>query len=639
MARVEQPISGSGGIPLASDPMVGFLPRLFLPAVALFGVLLALPSPCSAQAKEAAAALPAVSAVPSVPSAPRKHPPIVNPAAAKCLSCHEEVSRVKRQHAPVGDGCLSCHEFATVGSGQTVRLSSPLPALCLSCHEGLRTAAEGKLSAAHAPAGDCTTCHKPHGSDVPGHLSARVPQLCLSCHAAEKVNKTHKVPVSRANCTSCHAPHGSTQRGMLSGRIQHAPFRESSCSGCHRAALGSRALLKGSAASLCYTCHADAEKRFGKAGTIQHGAVAQGLCTGCHDPHLSQARGLLRQPEPEICIGCHPAIRQKVTGKGAHGPAAEGCAGCHEPHTAVRPKLLKSAVPGLCLGCHPLSEKKPGKPGSTSLPTVLAAKHLGADLSKSACVSCHDPHGSERPHHLASGSVHEPFGAGSCGACHAGSARKLVARDVRSLCLSCHGAVAEAASKATIQHAAMGGPCTTCHDPHASALPKLVRALGEELCTPCHEGLKTRAGRVPHGATHQIGCQSCHLAHGGEKPRLLRALGNDLCNGCHLDGSVVRDAQGNVNLPGGFRLAGDEAKALRLISLDSARERNHPVPGHLVSGKAKASHDPRNAVAAELEGREITCLSCHGPHSGASKALFIKDIAGQAQLCQACHRK
>ena len=117
---------------------------------------------------------------------------------------------------------------------------------------------------------------------------------------------------------------------------------------------------------------------------------------------------------------------------------------------------------------------------------------------------------------------------------------------------------------------------------------------------------------------------------------MLRATGNDLCNGCHLADLVKPAADGTIVLPGGAVLAPAFAKGLSRIALDTTRTKGHPQRNHPVAGIAKAS---RNPLAKTIAGKEMTCTSCHSPHSGKSGGLFVGGAATQAQLCLSCHPK
>jgi DmsE family decaheme c-type cytochrome len=88
---------------------------------------------------------------------------------------------------------------------------------CFGCHAEKR----GPFVFEHVTgvAGDCLSCHEPHGSSNPKELvRARVDRLCLECHStlsAETLGSQppsfHNLSLPRyQNCTTCHvAVHGS----------------------------------------------------------------------------------------------------------------------------------------------------------------------------------------------------------------------------------------------------------------------------------------------------------------------------------------------------------------------------------------------------------------------------------------------
>ncbi|MHB8798368.1 MAG: cytochrome c3 family protein [Thermoanaerobaculia bacterium] len=551
-----------------------------------------------------------------------KHPTLVDPAKAKCETCHEEILRPKVKHAAAEGDCSSCHEFRRADGKTTVQLTAEIPALCLACHDSLRAAAEGTLKALHAPVSDCTSCHRPHASDDAHLLNAPVKQVCAACHTAEDVNEGHPIPVSRADCLSCHLPHGGDENGFLAGSVRHVPFEERSCDACHRKGRGTKARFQQEGGALCFACHSDVGESIGEG--VVHTALKRGQCTGCHDPHLSSQQKLLKAPGNETCSSCHPMVAAKASADGAHAPARKDCTTCHDAHRSENEALLRSPVPALCLECHSPKEK------------TLAAKHLGADLAKTDCSSCHDPHGSKQKHLLSAGSLHAPFESG-CDTCHEGTTTKLVEKDTRALCLACHGDVADAAAKAAVPHAAMEGECTVCHTPHASAQAKLLRAPGGEVCIGCHGDQITKPGEVEHGVIGLFGCQSCHLPHGGANAKMLRTIGNDLCSGCHLDRLVEPAADGTITLPGGAKLDAVRAKALSRIALDSERAKDHPQQNHPVTGTMRDGK--RNPLARGVVGKDLSCSSCHSPHMGRSRALFVGGAESASQLCLQCHPK
>ncbi len=551
------------------------------------------------------------------------HPRLVSVNASKCSMCHAKLTRgAKVIHAPVEDDCTSCHDVSVTKEGTTVELSAPEPDLCVMCHDGMEAAAAGDLEAPHAPVTDsCLTCHQPHAGENEHLLIAAGKDLCLECHDADDLKTSHAVPVSRASCTSCHNPHGSSAAGMLIGNVVHAPFADGSCEGCHRVGRGTKIRLRLEGATLCYACHSDLEEEF-STGSV-HTAVSNGDCIGCHNPHMADQPKMLLGEGSALCFSCHEDIKAKVEGDGAHAAVEDGCDGCHDPHRSDEPFQLLDEATNLCLMCHDAEDED------------LRAKHLGADLDSVSCVGCHDPHGSSEEHLLADGSIHAPF-IDDCETCHEGSAGAIMEDGGKGLCFACHSDIEEEIAAAAVPHDAIEmGECVDCHNPHASSQPTLLRSPGGTVCTTCHEDQAPGPEEISHGVIDWFGCQSCHAPHGGKNDHLLKEAGNGLCTGCHLSGTVKADADGVLELPGGLVVPPSKVKQLKLVDLDSTQSKNHPIPNHPVSGWPTG--EGRSKVPKSFG--QISCLSCHVPHTAGSKELFAFGAKTSFELCMDCHPK
>jgi predicted CXXCH cytochrome family protein len=153
-----------------------------------------------------------------------------------CLKCHDSAkafANLPSQHSPVNGGlqCLSCHE---PHAGQAVNvLKKGGDALCFECHD--RALTEGKVKHAALEQG-CTACHGPHGGDGPRLITEKdVADLCRTCHT-DLTKHYHPTQSTRPDprtgqpmrCTSCHRPHGSDLEGLLT----HDPKRDL-CIQCH----------------------------------------------------------------------------------------------------------------------------------------------------------------------------------------------------------------------------------------------------------------------------------------------------------------------------------------------------------------------------------------------------------------------
>jgi len=145
--------------------------------------------------------------------------------------------------------------------------------------------------------------------------------------------------------------------------------------------------------------------------------------------------------------------------------------------------------------------------------------------------------------------------------------------------------------------------CGYCHTPGGS--PKYLPLRREaELCNSCHaeKAAEFRKRKFVHGPIEAGMCEPCHDPHGSPYPAQLRLKINDLCLSCHetirKDFHVVRTTTGE---------------------------------GHPLGGRP----DPSKAGT----GRELSCISCHNPHSGDGRFFFQGNAVDRSALCILCHNK
>lgn len=187
-----------------------------------------------------------------------------------------------------------------------------------------------------------------------------------------------------------------------------------------------------------------------------------------------------------------------------------------------------------------------------------------------ACTRCHNPHDAERP--------------------------GLLSADVAELCTSCHATVRGAIERGAVRHepVATGGRCVTCHDPHGSSFRRLLRANAFDLCMGCHgkDGVRTSDGRPVrnlaavlaarpywHAPVRAKDCTSCHLPHASAIPGLLAAPYPDtfyapyepgryrLCFQCHDEQAFSTPETATLT---GFR---DGSRNLHHLHVDRKRGR------------------------------------------------------------------
>jgi predicted CXXCH cytochrome family protein len=277
---------------------------------------------------------------------------VVNPKEGMCTTCHTVTTETDKE---------TKHP-----DNLTITLSRQGSDLCYKCHEP-----KDKKKTVHAPVmgGDCISCHNPHQSANKGLLKEAMPRLCFQCH-----------------------PESMMKQGNM-----HPPVAAGDCSGCHdnhQSDFPSRLVQEGNA--LCFTCHPDKEDGI-KTKKVVH-LPAKQSCILCHSAHGSANKAMLVDAVPGVCSICHPnesTLAKKAIIK--HGPMNDtrSCMNCHDPHFSEQKGLLSAAQTDLCVGCHNTEmDTESGK--VKDLMAFLAANEGGqGPLKGKACVTCHNPHGSD----------------------------------------------------------------------------------------------------------------------------------------------------------------------------------------------------------------------------------------------------
>ena len=243
---------------------------------------------------------------------------------------------------------------------------------CKTCHEevfkGFAESPHWKttLNKSGPESHGCESCHGPGAQHVEGggDVSKIISFKNLSRQQAS------------ARCLSCHGEKGEQAHYTSS---PHASS-DVGCLDCHSPHHGKEAehLLVAAQPQLCYGCHTAMKAEFAK--PYRH-RVNEGLvqCSDCHNVHgtgtVRQVRAL---PGGDfVCYKCHvdkrgPFVYEHVPVK------TEGCTACHTPHASTNPRLLRvSQVNLLCLQCH-------------TSPTVGPSGPVHNQSQKyQACTMCH----------------------------------------------------------------------------------------------------------------------------------------------------------------------------------------------------------------------------------------------------------
>ena len=148
-----------------------------------------------------------------------------------------------------------------------------------------------------------------------------------------------------------------------------------------------------------------------------------------------------------MCAACH----QKEIGTGWHASAHAvnevACSSCHRSHTGRDPILKTATQPEVCGTCHQIARMDQHRAFAHPI-----------DAGKMSCTGCHDVHGGSNDALLTQKTTND-----TCFACHADKRGPFV-----------------------WEHAPVAEDCTTCHAPHGSIHPGMLKARGPMLCQSCH---------------------------------------------------------------------------------------------------------------------------------------------------------
>jgi DmsE family decaheme c-type cytochrome len=222
----------------------------------------------------------------------------------------------------------------------------------------------------------------------------------------------------------------------------------------------------------------------------------------------------------QSCQACHPEIAESIN---------------TTPHRiliAQDGKRVKNSPCG-CTDCHRFFTGHPEKTGSIENPA-----RLEAERNYELCSQCHiDPHIQE----YSKFNVHlrNNISCSGCHKLHTPKAQHLLSESPEKLCLNCHRNVK--AQFLEVSHHPVLEKVISCIDCH-QVLKDFEGILSEgdanERCYFCHSEF---SGPFPfeHEAAvdysiQEGSCSSCHLPHGSSNPRLLKEPGNNLCLQCHL---------------------------------------------------------------------------------------------------------
>lgn len=321
-----------------------------------------------------------------------------------------------------------------------------------------------------------------------------------------------------------------------------------------------------------------------------------------------------------------------------------------------------------CLICHPEWLDKEEGPSSASHPRM--------------CLSCHD--GTVAEHRATAFALHGHQGMGlppsreagldldgelTCMTCHEAHASRGDDYDMATtiflqypgpeedFCRLCHGILAkqgrihymgpmEGSFPESLVRAGASPPrgsrgsvhCRACHLAHGRGEESLLVLGPYGPCLACHPRVEHK--EEPHARSGLFACRDCHRSHALDGGLLFREKPGGQakpCAACHRDKEEIKKTSHNLSR------IGDMCQACHspypdFWALDPGNG-SHPTDRRCRSchsSKRCTPHPGGGIPGPRIEDglREITCTTCHDPHS--SRRLFLKPGVAQ-NLCASCH--
>jgi DmsE family decaheme c-type cytochrome len=245
--------------------------------------------------------------------------------------------------------------------------------------------------------------------------------------------------------------------------------------------------------------HAGSKVDWGKINPALNGATSSGSISACLDCHEDYIKSFARTK--------HARFYKKTLGKSL----IQSCESCHGPMSAHV--------------AEPDFDKKQS--------TTVSFKTITPQQKNQICQQCHEK---QKTLHW-KGSAHEMANV-SCDKCHYVMARKSKRRlsineDSKKACFSCHKDKRARMLRSAHMPLREGKmDCSSCHNPHGSLAPNLLKAeTTNQTCYLCHQ--EKRGPMLWEHAPVREDCGNCHDSHGSNHLSMLKMKQPYLCQACH----------------------------------------------------------------------------------------------------------
>jgi predicted CXXCH cytochrome family protein len=245
-------------------------------------------------------------------------------------------------------------------------------------------------------------------------------------------------------------------------------------------------------------------------------------------------------------------------------------------------------------------------------------------------------------------SKHPPVAEGKCMGCHdahKSDVKKLLLAEMPKECFLCHTKDKYISDAKKKHHSPVAtGRCLDCHEPHSSDANKLLLKSTPDVCFMCHDGSDFK-NKDNHAPVASGACMSCHEPHQSDVKKLLLSKAPDLCFNCHDKGEFVKKNPHPPVSAGMCTVCHDAHAsadvALLYYPISDGCLMCHPrisKAPHAAGGVLQAGHPLKGRKDPSSKYGELSCTSCHQPHSSDDIDLFRYPAKTATELCTACHK-
>ncbi len=168
---------------------------------------------------------------------------------------------------------------------------------------------------------------------------------------------------------------------------------------------------------------------------------------------------------------------------------------------------------GLLSGCDPVTTHKITSTIFDGVPSMPSAEQYCRDYHQKALAEELEAQKKEKlAKAKGEASIHPPYEEKRCNDCHDKNTESGFITPAKDLCFACH----KDFLKGSFSHGpAAVGACLTCHLPHSSQYPSLLKKSKDQICLICHKEPRLAQGLHSAAQAKVMVCTDCHNPHAG----------------------------------------------------------------------------------------------------------------------------